>query len=309
VSLGDGWDGDHPRVGSYRLIRRLGRGSQGEVWKAVRLEPPVEVVALKVLSALGRHDPRKFARFRREAVRGAGLAGRGILPIYEFGEEGPVAFFAMPLVEGFTLARVLDQRRRHRAGETPIRWHRLALLPEPLYIDAVARVLARVARALGDVHAARVVHCDVKPANLLLERGVAGRAYLIDFGLGRDLDAMPVSRSRTVDGTMLYMAPEKLSGWQADEALCDIYALGATGFEALALRRPRALPEGLPRRLWARYLAEAVPPRLGTIVPGLPEDLGAMLERAMTRDPTRRYQSAVAMAEDLERYLGVAVAR
>src|SRR5262249_26787367 len=105
------------------------------------------------------------------------------------------------------------------------------------------------------------------------------------------------------------MAPEKLSGWQADEALCDIYALGVTGFEALALRRPRAVPMGLPRQLWARYLAEAEPPRLGTIVPGLPEDLGAMLERAMRRDPRRRYQSAVAMAEDLERYLGVAVAR
>jgi serine/threonine-protein kinase len=108
---------------------------------------------------------------------------------------------------------------------------------------------------------------------------------------------------------MLYMAPEKLSGYQADEALCDIYALGVTGFEALALRRPRALPKGLPRPLWARYLAVAEPPRLGTIVAGLPEDLGALVDRAMTRDPSRRYQSAVAMAEDLERYLGVAVAR
>jgi serine/threonine-protein kinase len=305
VSLAYGCDDDRPRVGPYRLIRRLGRGSQGQVWEAVRLDPPVEVVALKLLSPSGRHDPRKFARFRHEALRGAGLEGRGILPIYEFGHEDEVAFFAMPLVEGFSLARVLDQRRRHRAGAIPCRWCRLALLPEALYTDAVVRVLASVARALGDAHAARVVHCDVKPANVLLERGVGGRAYLIDFGLGRDLDAMPASRPRTLEGTSLYMAPEKLSGRRVDESLCDIYALGATGFEALALRPPRALPEGLPRPMWARYLVVAEPPLLRTIVPGLPEHLGAIL----ARDPRRRYQSAVAMAEDLERYLGVAVAR
>jgi serine/threonine protein kinase len=296
-------------VGPYRLIRRLGRGSQGEVWEAVRLEPPIGVVALKVLIPPGRHDPRKFARFRHEAERGAALDGRGVLPVHEFGQEGEVAFFAMPLVEGSTLSRVLDQRRRYRAGETPIRWHRLALLPEPLYVDAVARVLARVARALGDVHAARVVHCDVKPANLLLERGVAGRAYLIDFGLGRELDAMPAPQLGTAEGTLLYMAPEKLSRRRVDEALCDIYALGATGYEALALMLPRVLPEGLARPLWARYLAEAEPPRLGTVVQRLPGDLVSILERAMARDPGRRYPTALAMAEDLEGYLGAAAAR
>jgi eukaryotic-like serine/threonine-protein kinase len=262
-----------------------------------------------VLIAPGRRDPRKVARFRHEAERGAGLAGRGILPIHEFGQEGEVAFFAMPLVEGSTLSRVLDQRRCHRAGGTPCRWHRLALLPDSLYIDAVARVLAQVARALGDAHAARVVHCDVKPANILLERGVGGRAYLIDFGLGRDLDAMPASRPWTAEGTALYMAPEKLSRRRVDEALCDIYALGATGHEALALVPPRVLPEGLARPLWASYLAEAEPPRLGTLVQRLPRDLVSILERAMARDPGRRYQTAVAMAKDLEGYLGAAAAR
>ena len=162
---------------------------------------------------------------------------------------------------------------------------------------------------MGDAHAARVVHCDVKPANILLERRHGGRTYLIDFGLGRDLDAMPASRPGTVEGTALYMAPEKLSRRRVDEALCDIYSLGAAGFESLALRPPRPLPEGLPRPLWASYLAEAEPPLLETIVPGLPEDVGAILARAMARDPRRRYQSALAMAEDLERYLCGAVVR
>jgi serine/threonine-protein kinase len=103
------------------------------------------------------------------------------------------------------------------------------------------------------------------------------------------------------------MAPEKLSGRRVHEALCDIYALGATGFEALALRLPRELPEGLPRPLWARYLVEASPPPLGSILPELPGVLGEILDRALARDPGRRYRSAAAMAEDLEGYLrGVA---
>jgi serine/threonine-protein kinase len=296
-------------VGSYHLIRRLGRGSQGEVWQAVRGEPPVEVVALKLLRPPARRDPRKFARFRREARRGAALDGRGLLPVYEFGQQGQVAFFVMPLVEGSSLARVLDQRHQHRAGRPPSRSHRLALLPEPLYIDAVARLLARVAHALAAAHAARVVHCDIKPANILLERAEAGRAYLIDFGLGRDLDAVPASWPATLEGTTLYMAPEKLGRRRVDEALCDIYALGATGYEALALRPPRQLPAGLPRPLWASYLAEAEPLPLSAIVPRLPEDLGAIVARAMEWDPLRRYQSAAALAEDLERHLGGAVAR
>jgi eukaryotic-like serine/threonine-protein kinase len=308
ASLGYGSDGEYPRVGPYRLIQRLGRGSQGEVWKAVRLEPPVEIVALKLLMPPGRRDPRRLARFRREAERGASLSGRGILPIFEFGQDGKVVFFAMPLVDGFTLCRVLAQRRGLRAGRTPPRWHRMAELPEPLYIGAVARVLASVARALEDAHAARVVHCDVKPANILLDRCDGGPVYLIDFGLGRDLDAMPESRPVRA-GTVLYMAPEKLSGRRVDEALCDIYALGATGFEAVALRPPRVLPEGLPRSLWARYLAEAEPPRPRTILPRLPEELEAILTRAMARDPGRRYQSAMAMAEDLERFLCRVAAR
>jgi serine/threonine-protein kinase len=289
------------------LIKRLGRGSQGEVWKAVRIEPPVELVALKLLTPPGRRDPARLARFRREAERGAGLAGRGMLPVHEFGEDGEVVFFAMPLVEGFTLCRVLAQRRRYRAGQPPPHLHHLAVLPEPLYLAAMARALACVARALEDAHAARVVHCDVKPTNILLSRGEPERAYLIDFGLGRDLDAMP--RAGAVGGTPLYMAPEKLSGRRVDEALCDVYALGATAFEAVALKPPRAVPDGMPRPLWASYLAEAEPPRLSTILPRLPVELGAIVARAMARDPKGRHESAGALAEDLERFASGALAR
>ena len=111
-----------------------------------------------------------------------------------------VVFFAMPLVDGFALSQVLDQRRQYRAGQPPLQLHRLAVLSEPRYIDAVARVLVRVAWALEDAHASRVVHCDVKPANILLDRSNEERTYLIDFGMGRDLDAMPRSPSESAGG-------------------------------------------------------------------------------------------------------------
>jgi serine/threonine-protein kinase len=288
------------------LIERLGRGSQGEVWKAVQFEPRLELVALKLLVPAGRRDQKKLARFRREAERGARLANPAILPTYEFGQDGRVVFFAMPLVDGFALSEILDQRRQYRAGQPPLRLHRLAVLSEPRYIDAVVHVLARVAWALEDAHAAKVVHCDVKPANIMLHRSNEEQAYLIDFGMGRDLDAMPESPSPGAAGTVLYMAPEKLSGRQVDEVLCDVYALGATAFEALALNPPRVVPEGLPRPVWAGYLAQREPPALRAVHPGLPEGLEAILERALARDPKRRYSSAGAMAGDLERYLSCA---
>ena len=303
TTLGFHLDGGRPRVGRYHLIEPLGQGSQGEVWKAVQLEPRIELVALKLLMSAGSRDPRKLARFRREAERGARMNHPAILPTYEFGQDGGVVFFAMPLVDGFALSQILDQRRQYRAGQPPLQLHRLAVLSEPRYIDAVARVLVRVAWALEDAHASRVVHCDVKPANILLDRSNEERTYLIDFGMGRDLDAMPRSPSESLAGTVLYMAPEKLLGRQVEEVLCDVYALGATAFEAFALKPPRAVPEDLPRSLWASYLAETEPPRPRTIFPRLPEGLERILVRALAQDPKRRYSSAGAMAGDLERFL------
>ena len=170
TNLGFHLDGGRPRVGRYHLIEPLGQGSQGVVWKAVQLEPRIELVALKLLMPAGSCDPRKLARFRREAERGARMDHPAILPTYEFGQDGGVVFFAMPLVDGVALSQILDQRRQYRAGQPPLQLHRLAVLSEPRYIDAVARVLVRVAWALEDAHAIRVVHCDVKPANILLDR-------------------------------------------------------------------------------------------------------------------------------------------
>ena len=294
---------EHPRVGDYHLIELLGRGGQGEIWKALRTEPRIEFVALKLLSHKAKDDPAKLARFRREAERGAYLAHPGILPVFEFGQHGTILFFVMPLVCGFALSEILKQRRQCRAGHPPLQVHRFAVLSEKQYIYAAVRVLTLVARALDDVHAARVVHCDVKPANVLLDCSNEDRVYLIDFGMGREVDAMPRTRAAHAAGTVLYMAPEKLLGHEVDEALCDVYALGATAFETLTLRPPRIIPKNIPQLFWAKYIAMRDPPRPSSLVPRLPKQLDYILHRALSRDPKRRYSSAGLMADDFEEFL------
>jgi serine/threonine-protein kinase len=198
------------RLGRYHLIARLGRGGEAEVWKAVQVEPVVELVALKILDRGA--DPRRLARLRREARRGALLADPALLPAYEFGVDRGIAYLAMPWVDGFTLGDVLDQRRRVDSGAPPPLVQRLALLPEPHYLREVVGALARVARALQAAHAARVVHRDVKPRNILLDRHDPGRIFLIDFGLGRDLDVATPPQLRAREGPLGYMAPRGAAG-------------------------------------------------------------------------------------------------
>jgi serine/threonine-protein kinase len=260
-------------------------------------------VALKLLSPKARDDPARLARFRREAERGAYLAHPGILPVFEYGQDGTITFFVMPLVHGYALSEILKQRRLCRAGRPPLQLHRFAVLPGTQYICAAVQVLARVARALDDAHAARVVHCDVKPANVLLDSSSEDRVYLVDFGMGREVDAMPRTRAAHAAGTVLYMAPEKLMGGEVDEALCDVYALGATAFETLTLRPPRNIPKDMPHPFWGKFLAMREAPRPSSFLPHFPEELDFILLRALSRDPKRRYSSAGALAEDLERFL------
>jgi len=215
-------------VGGYRLLEPLGAGAQAVVRRAVQGRPGGRLVALKLLAIGPRGDSRRVARLRREAARCARLEHPSILPVYEYGEADGVAFLAMELVDGRSLAEVIARRRRPGAGGQD-GGHRLESLPEAEYMRAVAAVLSQVAHALHAAHAGRVAHRDVKPANILLGRRPGARAFLADFGLGRDLDEATADQLlRDGSGTPMYMAPEKLRGRPADEVLCDVYALGVT---------------------------------------------------------------------------------
>jgi eukaryotic-like serine/threonine-protein kinase len=287
------------RLGGYRLLERLGCGGQGDVWKAMRREPFVELVALKVLRPSLACDPARMAQFRREAERGGRLAGPSLLPVYELGVSQGYHFMAMPYVEGITLREVIRDRIAHLSGRPTEGLHRLVTLDEPDYLQAMTGILTEATEALARAHAQRVAHRDIKPANLLLDNRRPEGVYLCDFGLGRDLEVATPQQMRDGAGTPMYMAPERLLRVTADEIKGDIYSMGVTIFEALTLSRPFQVPEYVTFSALPAFLAGAQPRRPSEVQRDLPEDLEAIILRAMDRNPVRRYESADELAEDL----------
>ena len=292
------------RVGKYVLATKLGAGRQSVVWRAVRVEPPVQVVALKVFTPEWTLDRmERVARIRNEATRGRPLEDSAIMPVYEYGVVRGHVYYVMPLIDGLSLGQTLRKRREFLANPSPRRLKRLYDLPEVDYYPAVARLLGKVARGLGGLHAQGIVHCDVKPDNILLDW--ADRPFLSDFGLACALDDEPAAaRSGRAMGTPLYMAPEKLTTCpDRDERRCDVFSLGVTLYETATLCRPVQLPADLPRYAWAPFLAAARPRCPRQLAPALPAALEAIILRAMNRDPACRHPTAAELADDLDNFL------
>ena len=298
------------RVGKYVLATKLGAGRQSVVWRAVRVEPPVRVVALKVFTPEWTLDRmEQVARLRNEATVGRDLEDSAIMPVYEYGVIQGHVYYVMPLIDGLSLSQTLRRRREFLANPSPRRLKRLYDLPEREYFPAVAGLVGKVARGLGGLHAAGVAHCDVKPDNILLDW--ADRPFLSDFGLACALDdASTAARPGRAMGTPLYMAPEKLlTCSDRDERRCDVYALGVTLYEAATLARPVQIPKDLPRNAWAPFLAAARFPRPRDRQPLIPEALEEIILRAMQADPCCRYPTATELADDLDNFLVAAATR
>lgn len=289
------------RLGEYRLLERLGHGGQGDVWKAMRGGAGYELVALKVLRPSLARDPARMAQFRREAERGGRLAGPSLLPVSDRGIENGYHYMVMPYIEGIALRGVIRARAARLTGRPVEDSHRLVELDEPRYLHSMLGILAGAAECLARVHAQRVAHRDVKPANILLDDGRPETVYLCDFGLGRDLEVATPQQMRDGAGTPMYMAPERLLRAPADEIRCDIYSLGVTIFEALTLCRPFRVPDHITLATLPAFLAVAHPRRPGEVRPGFPGDLEAIILAAMNRDPARRPESADWLATELRR--------
>jgi serine/threonine-protein kinase len=288
-------------LGPYRLLEWLGRGGQGDVWKSLRLEPFEELVALKILKPSLTHNPARMAQFRREAERGFRLVGPSLVPVYELGECDGYHYMTMPYVEGTPLRDVVRQRVAYRRGDTTERPHHFATMSDPDYFHAMLLAMAEAARALGHVHEQQVAHRDIKPANILLDNRRSGGVYLCDFGLGRDLEVATLEQMRDGAGTPMYMAPERLLLWTANEIKCDIYSMGVTICEALTLERPFRVPSNVTALAMSAFLAEAEPLLPRQIDPAFPKDAEAVIMKAMARDQTLRHESARELARELER--------
>ena len=266
------------RLGEFRLVREIGRGGMGIVYEAEQ-EPLGRRVALKVLPAGAALDERLSIRFLKEARAAARLDHPGIVQVFTSGRTQGVLYFAMELIEGRSLAGVV-------AGG-------------PVDPDEAARIAAQVARALDHAHRSGFIHRDVKPENILL--GPDGRPRVTDFGLVHDASAGTFTLSHHVLGTPAFIAPEQAIGDPVDPR-SDIYGLGAVLYNLLTGRAPYA--GELPSVVLGRVLTSGPEPIL-SLSPGLPPGLVAICERAMARKREDRYPTSLAMAEDLEAYLGV----
>jgi eukaryotic-like serine/threonine-protein kinase len=289
-------------LGAFRLVEALGGGAQGDVWKAQRVAPVEQLVALKVLKpSLARH-PARMAQFRHEAERGSRLSGPSLLTAWELTESHGYHFMTMPYVEGTALRDVIKWRRAALSGAHVESRHPFVNLDESRYLFAMIGVLAEAASALARAHERHIVHRDVKPANILLDNHCFGSVYLCDFGLGRDLEVATPEQMRDGSGTPMYMAPERLLLFTADEIKCDIYSMGVTLCEALTLERPFKVPEHLAVSGLAPFLARAEPRRPRVLDPDFPVELDAIIMKAMARNPAHRYNSARELALDLESF-------
>ncbi|MBI4586556.1 MAG: serine/threonine protein kinase [Planctomycetes bacterium] len=317
-----------PRLGEYRILRELGRGGMGVVYEAAQ-ESLQRRVALKVLPFHSFMDRRYLERFRREAQAAAQLQHPHIVPIFGVGEEHGVQYFAMQLVQGQGLDKVIQEVRRIKGGqETPPSsgsspasdpsstalamgllsgqfkapaGDRISLgvnesISPDWYYLSVARLGQQVAEALAYAHELGILHRDIKPANLLLDNH--GHVWVTDFGLAKVENLDDLTRCGEILGTLRYLPPERLEG--RSDARSDIYSLGATLYELLVLQPVFREPDR--GRLFHR-IAEEEPPSPRQVELGIPRDLETIVLRSLAKAPEDRYQTAAELAVDLIKFL------
>jgi serine/threonine-protein kinase len=264
--------------GRYELLGELGRGGMGVVYKA-RQKDLDRLVALKMILASHLASEEQVRRFYAEAKAAAGLHHPHILQIYEVGEVHGQHYFAMEYVEGKSLADVL------REG--------------PLPSATAVSCLAAVARGVAHLHARGIVHRDVKPSNILLDR--QDRPFLTDFGLvKRVASESHLTNTGAIVGTPSYMAPEQAAGRADVGPLCDVYSLGAVLYELLT-GRPPFRGENPMDTLVQVLESEATLPT--QVRPGIPRELELICLKCLEKTPANRYPSAEALADDLERFV------
>jgi Protein kinase domain len=254
----------------YRVESRLGRGGMGILYLA--LEPGLERrVALKLIAPEAAADEVFSRRFAEESRIAASIEHPNVVPIYAAGEEAGVPYIAMRYVAGADLAKRLAREGR--------------LDPE-----AAAELIAQVGSGLDAIHAAGLVHRDVKPANVLLAGGEgAGHAYITDFGVARNVSTESgLTQTGRFVGTLDYVAPEQISGGEID-ARTDVYALGCLLFKLLTGEVPFP-KDGEAARLYAHL--NDPPPAPSLYVPELPMALDDVVIRAMSKSPDDRHPSA-----------------
>src|SRR6266545_3864029 len=277
-------DSPHPAsvlmdFGDYELLEEIGRGGQGVVYRA-RQKSLNRTVALKVIGLGQWATQAHLKRFRREAEAAANLDHPCIVPIYEVGECEGSCYFSMNFIDGGQLDEVAKR--------------------QPISFRNAAELIAKLARTVHYAHEHGILHRDIKPGNILLD--AKGEPHLTDFGLARLLETKStVTHTMDVLGTPSYMAPEQARGKKAEiTSASDVYGLGAVLYQLLTGHPPFV---GGTTYETVRLVLDTEPRQPRLLNPKVDRDLSTICLKCLEKDPQRRYASAFALAEDLERWL------
>jgi len=261
------------QIGKYRILERIGRGGMGSVYKA---HDPVldRLVALKVISTETDHADELRARFFREAQACAKLSHPNIVTIYDLGEADGNLYIVMELLEGDELRQLIAKRAI-------------------VHLEDKVPLMVQICEGLEFAHDKGIVHRDVKPANIFVLRN--GRVKILDFGIAHIAAAQTgLTRAGLIVGTLQYMAPERARGHGSHHS--DIFSVGAVFYELLTNRAPFTGDD--PFQILEKLRSQD-PPRLSEVEPTLPPELGAILERALQKDPAQRFATLGHMRAEL----------
>jgi len=263
-------------LGQYRIVEPIGRGGMASVYKAY--QPSLDrYVAIKVLPPYYAHEPGFAMRFTREAKAVARLDHPNVLPIYDFGQQDDLSYIVMKYVAAGTLQEMMGR---------------------PLPLEQATQIVEQIAAALDHAHEKGLIHRDVKPSNVLIDRGQW--ALLMDFGLAKMVaGSVQLTASGVGVGTPAYMSPEQGQGGEVD-ARADVYSLGVVLYEMLTGRLP--FDAETPLAVVLKHITDPLPlPR--TVNPAIPEPVERVILKALAKEPAGRYAGAGKMAAALRQAL------
>ena len=266
-------------IGKYRIIAEIGRGGMGVVYKA--LDPYIErTLAIKTIKIDSEHKAIDLERWKKRFLREAQLAGKlshqNIVTIHDVGEASGLFYIAMEYVPGQSLRRMIDSHKK-------------------IPLEKTQRLMGQICDAISYAHKKGVIHCDIKPDNILLDEN--GDIIIVDFGIART----STSNGTQTIGLMVtpsYAAPERIGG-EDPSASSDIFSIGATLYEMVTGQKP--FPGDNISTVIKKILYDD-PQRPTSLSPDLPQQINIVLAKALAKDPKKRYQSCEAFYSDLINY-------